>query len=302
MSAETRKISECKLCGSQSIQVKYDGRMRHSGVGSDETDEYRILRCDSCFLEWIDPFPLELGYEDGAYWNRKGVRSASDVVRIHTKALLENLLWLQKIGVEDLFGRTVIDFGCGTGAFLDLIKGIAGVTIGIERDPVLAAFARERGHHVYESLENARECRVKSDIIVSFDVFEHLREPVETLRNFKDMLVGEKILYIGVPNQKDKLKELVPAYLPHFFHVEHIYYFDQRSLSAVFERAGCRIDSIMFMHKYNFMNLVEWLRTEKAPGNPHSDAVDSDLDVRWRSWLEDRGTASHILLKADYGK
>lgn len=290
----------CRLCGSQSIEITYDGPMRHSGVGTERTEVHRILRCGSCFVEFIDPLPEEGNdvYRNGAYWSRKGARSAGGIERLHAKALVENMLWLEMIGTAKLAGQRVLDFGCGSGAFLDLIKGVAGTTVGIERDPDLAAYAKVRGHKVYGSLEEAQANGVQVDAVVSFDVFEHLCEPRAVLESIKTLLTEQGRLHVGVPNQRDKIKELVPTYLPHFYHVEHLWYFDAHSFRHLFEQGGCHVASLRYLHKYNFMNLIEWARTGKAPGNPHSAAVDDDLDARMRGWLEDRGVASHLLLEA----
>lgn len=292
----------CKLCDSQSISVVYDGLMRHSGIGTERTDAYRIFKCASCFVEHIDPFPThgEDVYQNGIYWKQKGVRSTDDAERLHKKALAENSLWLEKIGSTNLAGRSVLDFGCGSGAFLDLIKGFAGETIGVERDTGLAQSAKARGHRVFGSLDEAYAAGVQADTIVSFDVLEHLSQPLSVLQSMKHLLERDTRLYFGVPNQHDKIRELVPAYLPHFYHVEHLWYFDSRSLRTVFEKAGFLVNNNRYLHKYNFMNLVEWARTGQAPGNPYSAVVDDDLDTRVRGWLEDRGVASHLLLEASF--
>lgn len=214
----------CHLCGSQDNEVVYDGPMRHSGIGSDYSHIHRVIHCRSCSVEFIDPFPEEEGevYRNGTYWSRKGASSSADLEQLHPKALTENLLWLEKIGASKLAGHCVLDFGCGTGAFLDLIKGVAGATIGIERDAGLAAFAKERGHQVFGSLDEVCAAGLQVDGIVSLDILEHLSEPLAVLQDIKRVLARDGRLYLGVPNQQDKLKELVPAYLPHFYHVEHL--------------------------------------------------------------------------------
>lgn len=296
-------MERCRLCGApDSLVERYKGPMRHSGIGTEYSDAYSILRCRSCFVEFIDPFPEEEGdvYRDGTYWSRKGAGATADIDSLHAKALAENMLWLKRIGAAKLAGKRVLDFGCGSGAFLDLIRGFAEVTVGIERDEGLAAFARARGHQIFGSLDEASATGIKADTVVSFDVLEHLSEPLATLQSINRVLARENRLYVGVPNQLDKLKELVPAYLPHFYHVEHLWYFDAQSLRYLFGGAGYHIDKIRYLHKYNFMNLIEWARTGKAPGNPRSMAVDDDLDKRVRGWLEDRGGASHLLLEASF--
>lgn len=294
---------KCKLCGASSVKVAYTGPMRHSGIGAEKHEGYEVFSCASCFVEYIAPFPEEVWgdiYQSGTYWNRKGVGSVADIKRLHKKALAENSLWLAKIGSQNLAGRCVLDFGCGSGAFLDLIKGLARETIGVELDAGLAQFAKERGHRVFGSVNEAYAAGIQADTVISFDVLEHLSEPVAALESVKNLLGPENRLYFGVPNQHDKLKDLVPAYLPHFYHIEHLWYFESRSLRSVFEKAGFLFNSIRYLHKYNFMNIVEWARTGHAPGNPQSAIVDEALDMRVCSWLEDRGVSSHLLIEASF--
>lgn len=296
---------ECMLCGSHAVEIAYDGPMRHSGIGMKYSNSYRVYCCSYCSVEYIHPFPLQ-GYEDiyvdGKYWGEKGVCSPNDIYKLHHKALSENLLWLEKIKITNLVDRCVLDFGCGSGAFLDLIKGFAKATVGIERNDQMASFAKKRGHQVFSSVQDACAAGVKADVIVSFDTLEHLVNPSFILDALKNVLMDPARLYIGVPNQEDKIKELTPSYLPHFYHVEHLWYFNAKSLKYVIQKTGFQVDFVQYLHKYNFMNLVEWARTGKAPGNPQSLILDADLDLRLRGWLEDRGVSSHVMLEASYAE
>ena len=293
----------CKLCGLPTIKESYVGPMRHSGVGKERTNFYKILQCSACSVEYISPFPDEKGsdvYAAGEYWQRKGISSTKDLKKIHRKALAESFLWLEKIKVYNLIDKVVLDFGCGSGAFLDLVKGLAKSTIGIEKDKELAEFARLRGHQVFESIQEAISSGVKVDAVVSTDAFEHLIDPHSVLVSLRKLFASNAKVFIGVPNQSDKLKDLVSAYLPHFYHVEHLWYFNSKSFEHLFVQAGFQVSCIEYLHKYNFMNIVAWANTSKAPGNPQSSFVDDDLDLRIKSWLEDRGCSSHLLLKAIY--
>jgi len=293
-------INECRICGGQDLAIAYEGPMRVGGVHSSERAGFRIIRCSQCGIEFLHPFPIEsvTSYVDGTYWKKKTGKQEIDLENIKRKAEPEQILWIKKIGIERFRGRTVVDLGCGCGAFLDQIKDVSSLTVGIEPDLTLATAARKSGHHVYHTFEEAIEAGLKADILVSFDTLEHMRQPEHTVRLMKDIVHAEGEIYLGVPNQRDFMKSMTPAYLPHFYHLAHIWYFSAESLDWLFRTAGLHVKSTVYVHKYNFMNLVEWVRTGKAPGNPASDLVDMDLDSRICSWLEDRGSASHILVRA----
>ena len=292
-------IVHCFLCGSDQVKLVYNGPIRHSGSKERLYTGHEIYYCTKCEVEQLFPFPAQAdsGYQDGTYWEDNKM-AGKDICSVHSKALDEHLLWLNKIGLDSLKNKKVIDFGCGTGAFLDLIKGVAVQTIGIEADPNLCSYVSNKGHTVFPSIQVAAEAGIKGDILCSFDVLEHLPNPIGILNDLQPLLSDNSFLYVGVPNQADFIKELVPAYLGHFYHVEHLWYFSNRSLKFVLEKSGFNLEETLYLHKYNFMNLVEWAKTGQAPGLPVSNIVDEELNSRFSDWLEDRGIASHLLIAA----
>lgn len=293
-------INECLLCAGQNLAIAYEGPMRAGGVISDKQTGFTIIRCSQCGVEFLYPFPIESGtcYADGTYWRKKTGSQEVNLQNIRRIAEPEQILWINKIDIEKFRGQVVVDFGCGSGVFLDQIKDVSLLTVGIESDPVLAAAAKKSGHHVFQTLEEAIEAGCKADVLVSFDTLEHVRQPVRMVRLMKEIIRPEGEIYLGVPNQKDFMKSMTPDYLPHFYHLAHLWYFSAESLRWLCKTAGLQVTGTEYVHKYNFMNLVEWVRLGKAPGNPVSDLVDSDLDSRISGWLEERGSASHILVKA----
>ena len=293
------KIKHCSLCCSDQLKLVYKGPMRYSGGKKQLDTGHEIYYCSKCHVEQIHPFPAQLDccYQDGTYWQEnKMIDTNCDL--LHSKALDENLLWLNKIGLNSLRNKKVIDFGCGTGAFLDLIKGFTLQSIGIEADPNLCSYVSSKGHTVFNSIQEAVDAGIKADILCSFDVLEHLPNPIGTLKNLHHLLINYSSLFIGVPNQDDFIKKLVPAYCGHFYHIEHMWYFSNKSLTHVVENAGFRFDKSLYLHKYNFMNLVEWAKTGTPPNLPTSNVIDEDLNSRFTDWLEDRGLASHLLIAA----
>lgn len=294
------ELKSCRLCGESGLELVYSGMMRHSGCRERKDTGHKVYACKQCGVEQISPFPMEpsANYEDGTYWKEN--KGAGDILEsIHVKALAEGLQWLNKIGTTSFAGKVVVDFGCGTGAFLDLIGSVAAQTVAIEADPNLAEHVASKGHTVFTSLQEAIESGIAADVVCSFDVLEHLANPIVALRELGQVLRDGGLILIGVPNQADCIKALVPDYLGHFYHVEHLWYFSEQSLQFALKQAGYDYDTATFLHKYNFMNLIEWARTGQAPGLPESKVVDADLDSRLNGWLEDRGVASHILVAAN---
>ncbi len=80
----------------------------------------------------------------------------------------------------------VLDFGCGNGGMLRLIKmDVAGVD-GLEVNPTAAAIARQSGTRIFESIEEIQKCHY--DVVVSNSVLEHVRDVCSTLEALRQVI------------------------------------------------------------------------------------------------------------------
>ncbi|WP_373060153.1 class I SAM-dependent methyltransferase [Gemmatimonas sp.] len=82
-------------------------------------------------------------------------------------------------------GSRVLDVGCGTGSFLDLLRTHRGAdVVGVEPNAERAQAARSRGHSVvtgYYDESSAAELGL-FDVILFADVLEHMPHPGPVLR------------------------------------------------------------------------------------------------------------------------
>jgi len=286
----------CRLCGSIQLETIYDGPIRSGGAASGYEDGFSVRQCASCGIAFLDPFPVQLKeyYETERYWvNHHG---NTGVAKIQRKLQPEQLRWLSEIGLGCLRGKRVADFGCGAGIFLDLARGIASETLGVDPAEHFRDHLEQSGHQFFQHGDQIDAESV--DVAVSFDTIEHLEMPVEFLKSIYRCLRSNGHLYLGVPNQKDFLKQIVPAYLPFFYHKSHLFYFSVDTLVRLFEEAGFRDCRVQFVHKYDLMNLVVWARDSKGQGVKGSDMFDRAMEDSFRANLERQGISSHILVSA----
>ncbi|MCB0340831.1 MAG: class I SAM-dependent methyltransferase [Bdellovibrionales bacterium] len=100
----------------------------------------------------------------------------------------------------------VLEIGFGTGEFLDWAKARGHSVCGIELIPELVDQARARGHEAYkiniQELQQSELASKKFDLIVLFDVLEHLYvdEIVQCLKACKQLLAPRGQVFIRVPN------------------------------------------------------------------------------------------------------
>jgi len=96
----------------------------------------------------------------------------------------------------------LLELGCGTGVFLDKIKDITRVSRGLELNDSAALKARARGLMVTNDsiLKFAENNIGKYDVVVSFQVMEHIANPLSVLKAQVDCLKSGGKLIISVPN------------------------------------------------------------------------------------------------------
>jgi len=286
----------CRLCGSSKVSLAYKGSIRAGGADSGKVDGYRVLGCAECGVEFLDPFPTdtEAYYQGEQYWVDH--HGPVNVAKLQAKHGPEQKRWFAEVGEQTLRGKRLGDFGCGVGIFLDMAKGVAADTVGVDLAEHFKAHLEASGHRF---AHGAQELKPNSlDVVVSFDTLEHVPDTKAFLKDIYGALDKGGQVFIGVPNQRDFLKKLEPDYLPFFYHLSHLYYFNEESLHRALKEAGFKNIQASFVHKYDLMNMIVWARERKGIGTKGSEVFDGRTEDHFRADLERQGIASHLLMKA----
>lgn len=122
------------------------------------------------------------------YWMLKKICPGGDSGYLSGEAYANK----SKLGVlfgdgffDEIRGRTVIDFGCGTGGeAVEMAERGARRVIGVDiRDAwLVAARAHAAAHNVSDRCTFMNAPDQRGDVIVSLDSFEHFDDPAEILR------------------------------------------------------------------------------------------------------------------------
>lgn len=111
--------------------------------------------------------------------------------------------WEFSIAIKLLKGvKNVLEIGAGEGNFLQLAKNADLDIQGIELNPKAAERARNLGFKVHEKMihELSQEISDRFDAICSFQVLEHVPDPMSFLRGMLNMLRPGGKLILSVPN------------------------------------------------------------------------------------------------------
>ncbi len=142
--------------------------------------------------------------------------------------------------------RRVLDVGCGTGAFLDLMRLDHCDTHGLELNQSAASAASARGHRVHQTLlEGLCQDNIGPfDLITLFQVLEHVANPVLLLHQARTLLRPGGYIAVAVPSSEGILS--ICPWDPHQWPPHHVSRwrfadFDQLSKScelSVVDRGG----------------------------------------------------------------
>jgi SAM-dependent methyltransferase len=290
------EIKNCRLCGGQELKKVYEGAIRSGGADSGVVEGFAVYGCSACGIEFLDPFPqdLESYYETPDYWTAH--HGPVDVAKLQAKHGPEQERWFYEVGFHNLRGKRLGDFGCGVGIFLDMARGVASETVGIDLAEYFKEHLAASGHRFAKTAEELAATSL--DVAVAFDTLEHVPDPVAFLQGIHRTLESGGQLFIGVPNQTDFLKKLVSDYLPFFYHLSHLYYFSAQALSFALEQAGFKDVKVGYVHKYDLMNMLVWARDRKGIGKQGSAVFDRAAEESFRADLERQGIASHLFVQA----
>ncbi len=226
----------CPACGSYRAQFPIVGTHKeHSPVFQ---GSYLVYHCKHCQTEFALPrlpAPAEWYTAKHEYY---GWRWEFDL-------LLTHLAQDQQLRPNDR-ARTILEIGCGEGILLERLAS-EGEAWGIETNTAAAVIAASKGMRVYDQdLSNfrARYPDARFDIIVFFQVLEHLPHPWEFLSDLKALLSSPGMIAFSVPNPDRYAVSLERErwdYPPH-----HLTRFSKQGLSLLLERGGfevvCMID------------------------------------------------------------
>jgi len=170
-----------------------------------------------------------------------------------------------------LSGTTrLLEVGASAGQFLVNIRDEVGLVNAIELDTACCAFMQKELGIAADS-EYLRESIFADetyDIVCSFQVMEHVPDPVAFLRDLRRSSKAGGTIFVEVPNLHDPLLSVwgVSAYQQFFYHSAHLHYFTDASLKQIAIAAGFapELIEISYSQDYNILNHLNWV-TNNAP-------------------------------------
>ena len=210
--------------------------------------EGALLRCGECGQ-------LVSQTTDEHYWRTMRAFDAADFNQPEGRELSRrdevSRRRLEKIA--KLAGRAptdmrLLDVGCSRGHFVAAAARMGYRAEGVEPAPHIAGAARAAGLSVHTGLlEEQRFPDASFDAITSFEVLEHLREPLPLMRECTRLLAPGGVMCVTTGNAASWTVAAMAARWDYFRmdkDAGHVSFYNPRSLALLAQRAGLSVIAV----------------------------------------------------------
>jgi 2-polyprenyl-3-methyl-5-hydroxy-6-metoxy-1,4-benzoquinol methylase len=205
-------------------------------------DGFQVLRCAHCASDFVWPAPDEgklQAYYDRAEWFEGGERGGYSNYDEQTNPQLHLFETILDTFGTDGAGRSVLDIGCGYGTHLEQAHRRGWKCFGVE----VSAHAREvistRHDNKFFISDDAEQLIPHEfDLIVLFDVIEHLVEPYKLFFTLfaKGAITPKTTVIIATPNARSASAVSNPATWAYRHPPSHLVYFSGHALTVFLRR------------------------------------------------------------------
>jgi len=229
-----RAARRCAACRSTAI----DRFARIRGIGYD--------RCADCGFVFANPMPTDAvleGFYNSAFYDNYRILE-EDVIASKPYFSVSAYRDLRELAtwIEADKGAAILDYGCGPGSFLALLRdefGYANVE-GLELNLHSAEVAR-RCYGLELATDIGALQRQSYDVIVLLETIEHLADPDTVVANCAGLLSPLGILFVTTPSVRNIPARRFPSHCAHYTGPSHISLFTEEALERLLSRHGLAI-------------------------------------------------------------
>lgn len=199
-------------------------------AGAGDVEDLTLLQCSGCGLVQLDAEPVPY-YRDvitSAAWSPEMMafrrRQAESFVAAH-----------------QLVGRPVLEVGCASGHFLDLLEAAGAIATGLEHGPQAVAAGRRLGRRIVAGYLTERPPLAPPYAgVVCINFLEHSPRPGDFLRAIHRLLADDGVALIEVP----ALDQAIERRRFYDFVRDHLSYFTAATLARLLESTGFDVQGV----------------------------------------------------------
>jgi len=213
--------SHCLVCNSSNLKPLSAYQKAH------------LCKCGSCGFVFAQKIPTEqelIEYYDG--YGRNDYLSPVTIKRYNE--LLDAMEPFRK-------SNKLLDVGCGIGYFLEVAKERGWEVHGTEYTDRAMEICTAKGIQMKQGkLDPANYEPGSFDVITSFEVLEHINNPLEETNNFNQLLRKGGLVYLTTPNFNSLLRHRLKERYNVITYPEHLSYYTPSTLKKIFTQCGFR--------------------------------------------------------------
>jgi SAM-dependent methyltransferase len=232
-------------------------------------EEFQIKRCNACGLLFTNPRPAE--NEIGKYYESEEYISHSNSNKglfakiyqsVRNRTVRDKRELIQSH--SDVKGK-ILDYGCGTGEFLNEMQQNGWESTGLEPNEKAAAQATENYNLQIKHPNELSKLESKTfKAITLWHVLEHVHELKTTLKLLRQILSDDGIMAIAVPNSASWDAKYYGKYWAAYDVPRHLYHFSPPAMGKLLSNTGFTLKEIVPM---KWDSYYVSLLSEKYKGN-----------------------------------
>ena len=248
----------CPVCGDAS-----------SAVLLCEVDAYTVYACHRCSMEYVSPVPNVLtlkAYYDRKDWFENGERGGYKDYDAQTEWSLDLFRSLLE-GYSGRSGLSILDVGCGYGTHLAIASELGWKCFGVELSDHARKIAKSRlGHSAYLVESVSDLIPHEFDLIVMFDVIEHLDNPYQLFYELFSIgaITPKTKIIITTPNAGSIDARRDPSGWAYRHPPSHLLFYTQDSLIYLLKRLQFQKVNIEGLHPIS--GIHDYLKIESYSG------------------------------------
>jgi len=210
---------------------------------------YKGRKCEDCNLIFISPRPTSDEITN-LYVDEHAISYANAQFPIEKIKIIEAKATLKKI-IKFKKGGSLLELGCGGGAFLAEARNFGFEPYGIELNPIECKWITSRLRIPCEtkSLNNGSFGGKMFNIIYHRDVLSHLYDPIKSFHDMNNALQPNGLLVFETGNIADIDKNYYKLFT-NFAYPDHLFFYGERSLKMLLKKTGY---TIIYIYRENLI-------------------------------------------------
>lgn len=274
-----------------------------------EKDGFAYCCCRECGMQYMSPRPDEKILAE-FYANSLNYRYFNEFIFPASQEARRNNIFIPRvrkvIALCEQFRiqrRNLLEIGGGFGLFCEEMRktGFFENIAAVEATKSLSETLQAKGIEVFNDLLENIEFGVRYDVVVSFEVIEHVMNPLRHLVKLHDTLAENGLLVLTFPNCDGFDMATLGRFSDSIDH-EHLNYFNERAIGIILEKAGFTVEYVETPGKLD----LELVRKKILSGEYFPDRFIRTLCIdrfeqmgeAFQEFLQAHRLSSHMLVAA----